>query len=464
MRVQEKKSDVDIRQIYKMLYSWHQANKHRSNLPPLLQKKYLNLIRELPEPEEACDADILFLCNEIHDGLMAWSRNEKIDHGDKIADLVEKITKKLGGALKIHSIAAKSKMARKYWPRIKLLENLLQLLTTEELRQLYIKYGEKPIISKAATKNFILRKVIEEIPSTHLFGDPKISYLLSLEFEGLYSFLKDYLLDLDKTDLEKICEDLGQIELPKKYKSKSKLISQLMQNVPLYIILGSNILKRKLRKEFKLIREIRKLESDIQNLARNLQKMEREEFEQLLHLEEMHRKFQESLKLQERELKTFLTMKASPQTMKFLEIFRKELISLGEPISPQKLCQVIEKTQDALQTNELIFILKGLEILLTHYFWKHVKNMEWLPDFQEFIHIIREEIPKIQILPNQAEIPTLRERVTRRLGISDSIFDNQLILAWKKGFVKLDVGAPIGRNNVKYLKYGQSEYFYVKLL
>jgi hypothetical protein len=93
-----------------------------------------------------------------------------------------------------------------------------------------------------------------------------------------------------------------------------------------------------------------------------------------------------------------------------------------------------------------------------------IKDMEWKPNFEEFLKAIKEEIPKIQILPNQAEIPTLRERVSQKLGISESIFDEQLIEAWKRGYVKLDVGAPIGRENVKYLKYGQSSFFYVKLL
>jgi len=464
MHSQRKTSDGDIRQLYRTIYSWHQTNKHKSQLPPQRQKKYLKLVHDLPEPEEASVADISFVCKEVDDGLMAWSCDEKIDHEGRIADLVEKIIEELGGHLQAHSVAAKSKLARKHWPKMKLLENLLQLLSAEELRQLYVQYHKEPTISKTAAKSFVLRKVIEEVPLTCLFGDSKVSSLLSVEFEELSAFFRNRLLDLDRSDLDKICQDFGKSELSKKYKSKSKLIDRLLQDIPVHMILGSNVLQRKLRKKAEPIREIRKIESAINDLIRTLQKMTQKESEHLSHVEDTYERLQESLRHQEEELKAFLGMKASPDAMKFLEIFRKELVSLGEPLSAKKLCESIERVRSQLQTDELSFTLKGLEILLAHYLWNKVKDMQWPPDFQEFIHIIREEIPKIQILPNQAEIPALRERVTQRLGISDSVFDSQLTQAWKKGFIKLDVGAPLGRNNVKYLKHKQSEYFYVKLL
>jgi len=458
-----KPSDLDIHQLYKKIYLWHQASKQKSQLPPRLRKKYLNLIRDLPAPEDASVADISFVCNEINDGLMTWSLNEKVEHESKMVDFSAKIIEKLGGRLQAHSIAAKSKLAWKYWPKMKLLEMLLQHFSAEELRQLYIQYRKEPTISKEAAKDFILRKLIEEIPITSLFGDPKVSSMLSMEFEQLRALFKAHLLSLDKPDLDKICDDLEQSELAKKYKSKSKLIDRLLQNIPLHRILDSNVLRRLLMRKPVLKREIKKLESAISTVDKDLQKLTEKEYEHFSHFVDIYEKLQRLLRQQQEELARFLRMKSSPDAMAFLEMFRKELVSLEKPLSPEKLCEIIEQVRSELQTDELSFTLKGLEIMLTLYFLNQIKTMQWQPDFQEFLHVIREEIPKIQILPNQAEIPALRERVIQRLGIDEATFDNLLIKAWKKGHVTLHVGAPIGRGEVKYLKYEQSQYFYVKL-
>jgi len=456
-------SGTDTRQLYKKIYLWHQTNKDKLKLPLQRRKKYLSLIDNLPGPEDASVADVAFVCNEVNDGLMAWSRDEKDERGTKIGDYAKKTIENLGGYFQAYRIAETSKLALKYWPKMSTLKKLLQHLSAEELRLLYIQYERAPRISKVPTKSFILRKIVEEIPSNRLFGNPKVSSMLSTDFEQLYSFFRTHILDLDKSDLDKICENVGQSGLAKKYKNKSRLVDKLFENVPVHKILESGVLQRKLREKPALKRDIRKIESAIKALSRDCEQMLRSDSESLQYVQKIQERLQQLIGQQE-ELTAFLGMKASPDTMAFLELFRRELVSLDEPLSPEKLFEIIERVQKKLNTDELSFILKGLEIMLSHYLLSQVKNMQWPPDFQEFVRIIREEIPKIQILPNQAEIPALRERVSQRLGISDSAFDDQLIQAWKKGYVKLEVGAPIGRGKVNYLKYGQSEYFYVKLL
>jgi len=82
-------------------------------------------------------ADIAFVCNEINDGLMAWSRDEKDEHGIKIADYARNAVEKLGGYLQAYHIAEKSKLAWKYWPRMSTLKSCCGI-SAEELRQLYL--------------------------------------------------------------------------------------------------------------------------------------------------------------------------------------------------------------------------------------------------------------------------------------------------------------------------------------
>lgn len=67
-------------------------------------------------------------------------------------------------------------------------------------------------------------------------------------------------------------------------------------------------------------------------------------------------------------------------------------------------------------------------------------------------------------MEDQAEIPTLRKHVCQRMGISDEIFDELLIDASEKDYVKLDVGRPIGEYDVKYLTTKDGlKFYYAKL-
>lgn len=458
-----KKPRLDVHQLYERIRSWHQKNKQKAQLSLNRQKKYLALIQNLPDSEDASVADICFVCSEIHDGLMAWSRDEKDKYGVRMAEYAEKAIEKLGGRLQAYQSAEKSKLAWKYWPKKSILMKLLHPLPTEELRRLYLLYQEKPKISEAATKKFILRKVMEEVPSDQLFGNPKVSSMLASDYEELYLFFKHRVLDLEKSDIEDICGDLRQKEIIKRYKSKAKRVDKLFENVPVSKILDSKVLQKKLKSKPSAKSDIRKIDSAIKALNVDIKQLRQKNSDLLPYVQEVEQKLRHIIRQQEK-FATLLDMEAALDVKSLLESLRKELVALGDPVSPDTLVKIIERVQNKLHIDRLSFTLKGLEIIVSLYILDQIKNMKWPPDFEEFMRIVREEIPNIQILPNQAEIPTLRERVSQRLGISNSTFDDQLVEAWKKGYVKLDVGAPIGRGNVKYLKYGKSEYFYVKLL
>lgn len=459
----ESYDNTDLRLLYERIYKWHKVNKHKSKLLTKLRNKYLDLVQDLPDPNDASVEDISFVCIDINDGKMAWSRDEKDDFGNKMVDYARQAIEKLGGNDLAFGLAEKSQLAWKYWPRMSTLHKVLRQLSAEDLRQLYTPYQKEPKISDKVTKSFILRKVLEGVPSDHLFRDLKVSSMLSADFEELCSFFKSRILSLNKSDIDRICDDLEQSALAKKYKSKEKLVEKLFEKIPVHKILRSRALQKKLNKKPTLKVDIRRIELAIKALSRDFKQLQKRDSESLRHIEDLQLRIQQ-LSRQQGELATFLSMKTSPDALALLENFRRELISLDKPMSPQKLCEVINKVKSQLNVDELSFTLKGLEILLSLYLLQQVKSLQWPSDFQEFISVVRQEIPKIQILPNQAEIPALRKRVTERLDLSDSVFDRQLVKAWKEGYVKLDVGAPIGRNNVKYLRVGQNEYFYVKLL
>ncbi|MEM2112125.1 MAG: hypothetical protein QXX08_09660, partial [Candidatus Bathyarchaeia archaeon] len=266
-----------------------------------------------------------------------------------------------------------------------------------------------------------------------------------------------------QNELAKLCEELGQAELVKKYKDKRKLLRQLFENVPIDNILQSKVVHKQLGAKTIFKPDVRKIETKINELSRDIEKLKGESSDTLSMIQSISRQLEQMFSMQ-KVITHSLSMKATPNEIELLKMLREEAISIDKSLSPEKFGQIINKALNQFQTDDLSLTLKGLELLFLHYFLTKIKDMRWKPDFEEFLKTIREEIPKIQILPNQAEIPMLREKVSQRLGISELTFDEQLIEAWKRGYVKLDVGAPIGRENVKYLKYGQSSFFYVKLL
>lgn len=454
--------EFDLTQLYERIYQWFQANEDKAKLPPQEKKKYLNLVRDLPVPEDASEADISFACYEVKNGLMKWACEEKDEYGVKIIDYVEKAIDKLGGDTKIFDLAEKSPLALKYWPIKTALKKALYSMSMEELKQLYASFPEaKPIVA-TPEKSFLVKKILESIPSEHLLRNKKLSLVLLSLFEQMHSFLEANILRFEQNEIIKICEELGQTELAKKYKDKRKILKKLLENVPLENILQSSIIQKQLSAKTAARYDFRKMETKINELRKEVEKLKAESSDILFTIQNMQEKLWQLIKEQE-EIISSLRMKRAPNDIELLKVLREEAISI-DTLSPEKLSEIRNKVLSRFNADELSLALKGLQLLLFHYFMTKIKDMEWKPNFEEFLKAIKEEIPKIQILPNQAEIPTLRERVSQKLGISESIFDEQLIEAWKRGYVKLDVGAPIGRENVKYLKYGQSSFFYVKLL
>jgi hypothetical protein len=459
----EKLLELSPSQIYERIYLWYQTNKDKSKLTSREKKKYLGIIRNLPSPEDASEADISFVCYEVTNGLMKWAAEEKDEYGIKMIDYAKKAMSKLGGDSKIFATAEKSRLAWKYWPIKTAITKALQSLSIEELKQLYASYSEAKTIAATPTQSFLIEKILKSVPSEHLLGHRKLSLVLTSDFEHLYSFFEASILRFDQNELAKLCEELGQAELVKKYKDKHKLLKQLFESVPLNNILQSKVIHKQLgtKKGFKS--DVRKIEKKINELSKDIEKLKGESLDTLSMIQSVSRQLEQMFVMQ-KEITPSLSMKAAPNEIELLKMMREEAISLDKSLSPEKLGQIINKALSQFQTDDLSLTLKGLELLFLHYFLTKIRDMQWKPDFEEFLKTIREEIPKIQILPNQAEIPMLREKVSQRLGISELTFDEQLIEAWKKGYVKLDVGAPIGREDVKYLKYGQSSFFYVKLL
>lgn len=453
----------ELLEIYEHLYAWHLANLSKFPVGLQFKKEYNRLIHDLPKPANATIADVAFVLNQMDEGLMKWSLTEIDPKGKKLAEYSENGIQMMGGLIRNRSIAEKSKIAWKYLPRMSALRRIIEQLSTQDLRRLFLEYHKGAIISEKPVRDILTDKILHEIPSEFLFNHPTVLSTMITDFALLDSFLKEYILSLDVSEIRDLYSELGMNAPSQEQKNKNKVVDQLLATTSLESVVESKNLRKWAKTKTKAERDLDELKSGFKTLCEHTDKLVRMNLDNKYEMEELKRTLRQLSKADE-QMEASFGMKSSPEAMALLQAMRKEMLSEDETPSPEKLIEIMEKTRVSLKTDEFSFLLRGIELMMTHYLLGQMRKMHWKIDPEEFMQVVREEIRKIQILPNQAEIPLLRERITQILGITDEVFDQHLLDAWKNGQVKLEIGAPIGRENVKYLKYGQTAFFYVKVL
>lgn len=346
---------------------------------------------------------------------------------------------------------------------------VLKSMSSADVRNLYYSLGLTPAIAEAASKDFVIGKIIEKTDVNNLLKDKEFIVRIMENYYMISTGLERTLDDFDRETIVEVYKELSKEALVEEEK-KLKIIERLIVEIPFDKIWKSKTLRKRITSQKLSKADLKRLSKEISSLNQGITEMWGKHQEKNVEsFNELENRIQhtimeiQQLSKQQEMLLGLLSMKDAPSASDFLESFRKELLALQDTLSPERLCELVEKSKSRLRTNDFAFTSRGLEIMLAYYLSTKIKKMEWPADFEEFVKTVQEEIPKIEILPNQAEIPTLRERVTSRLGISEGNFDKQLVQAWQKGYVSLHSGAPRGREEVKFLEYDGNKYFYVSL-
>jgi len=338
---------------------------------------------------------------------------------------------------------------------------LLQLLSLQELRELSLSFGEGKM-ARDATRKFMIERIAKAISDEDFLKNNSVVLSLLSKTGTIISCFWDWLGQLEKSDLKKISEEIGEKGLVTEDIPKSQILKQIMANIPLHELLKSKHLNALMKAKSVpkisakiLEKELRALETNISSFSNDVKFL----------LEEIAvvKKELADVSSVVQSLEKRVDIEKVPDIETFLQALYEEAISISE-MTPESFRGVSQRLQKKLGVDERTLIFKGMELLLTHYLLTQVKLLPWKPSLDEFLRIAKEEFEKVKITGDQAEIPTLRERVSKRMSISDQLFDELLIEAWKKDYVKLDVGAPIGEYNVKYLTTEEGrKFFYVKL-
>lgn len=163
-------------------------------------------------------------------------------------------------------------------------------------------------------------------------------------------------------------------------------------------------------------------------------------------------------------LESFKRMSNLGNAENLLLALRKEslnLISL-EQGSFDSIKESLKKTD----VSDIILLRDGLSIIVIDYLMKMTKEIDWEVSLDLFYRILSEEVSGIikGSMSTIVEIPQVRDKVCKRMGIKAEKFDHLLLKCFDIQWVNLEVGTPIGEIDVSWLDTGKNRFYYVKLL
>ena len=118
------------------------------------------------------------------------------------------------------------------------MKQLLQLLSSEELRELCLSSVEGRI-AKDANRRFMIERIVKAISDEDLLSNKAVVLSLLTKSGTIVSHFWNWFERLEKSDLKKICEDVGKKELVGLRMTKSQILERIMANIPLQDLLKS---------------------------------------------------------------------------------------------------------------------------------------------------------------------------------------------------------------------------------
>lgn len=342
------------------------------------------------------------------------------------------------------------------------LKLFLQLLKDEELEELYRSFGKKDAL-EGYSRAFIIKKIDRSIDLKTLLENDYAVRLLLDKMGDLVSLFEAYIRRLDIGDLTKMYRQFGKEKPLKEDMKKSEIVKDMFVNIPLLELMKSKLLRERLKPKYVSVSDIKTLRKEIESTKTNTERLSSNLGLISTRIASMDHDLK-GLSEKLESVEDLFNVGATPDLLSYLKAFYDEAVLMDERLSPESFQSVSQRLQEKLKIDQRTFMLKGIELLVAHYFLTRTKSLLWKPSLESFMKILKEEFEKVKMVGDQAEIPKLRTFVTRRMGISDVMFDHMLESAWKEDRVKLDVGAPIGEYDVKYLVTEDgNKFYYVKL-
>jgi len=348
-----------------------------------------------------------------------------------------------------------------------IIKKILSKLTQKELFILYHDYRKNKVkrLSISARKNFIINRITEELDFIEVFNYPPFYELVIDEINHLYKILYQIFDKINMEDYRLICNDLNKRELFDKSKTKKEIVDGLLNEMDLDDLWKSKNLRDRFNPKYITISDLDKINAAVKNLKDEFSRKEKIQNDMTYNkLDLIESNIEKILYAQKRTNKEIFEIieRKSRNYDAFYKKFFNAYIKTGGKITNDNIDLIIDTIKNDLNYDRASYLMNGLEAMITHYFYNAVSDMAYKPDRDVFWNTLNEEFKKVKLLHNRAEISELRNSVVARLNMKKKDFDEMLLNEWEKGNVRLDMGAPIGRQNVEYLvtKEG-TKYYYI---
>lgn len=209
-----------------------------------------------------------------------------------------------------------------------------------------------------------------------------------------------------------------------------------------------------------MVEEIRTLENRLLSIENLLKKQE----QQIVETNKLMCDMKNFVVLNNNQMKSDFENKFNlNNTEKLIFALRKESLNL-KSLNQESFGSIMENLN---QENilDIDLLRDGLAIVIVDYLMKLTKEMDWKISLDLFYKVLSEEVSEIKgSISTIVEIPKVREKVCRRMGIATEKFDSLLLKCFDVQWVNLEVGTPIGETDVAWLDTGKNRFYYVKLL
>jgi hypothetical protein len=339
-----------------------------------------------------------------------------------------------------------------------LVKRLLRLLSLDELKQIYAALGKTESL-EGASRGFVISKIQGAIETQDLVKNENAMALVLNRIEEPIAFVEELISRLERSDLVKIFEEITSEKLRKENAKISEITERLFNEVPIGKIIKNKRFQQRLKPKYVSISDIKSLRDGIELLKDRMNNVSND----IESLSESTKTTESSLKQIDEKLKSLNELfktEETPSLEDFLKVVYDASVSMGEKPAAESFRGLTKRLQEKLGIDERTYVLKGIELLVSYYMISEVKKLHWLPTSEDFIKTIRNEFETNGTFMGKKDIPTLRSRVTKKLGIAEDVFDDLLIKAWMNGQIELEAGAPIGEFSVKYLVTKEGQKFY----
>lgn len=283
--------------------------------------------------------------------------------------------------------------------------------------------------------------------------------------------IKESLNGITKPDLLKLTDELNINWRNKKETKKTEIIDILIKriekkelNEDILKAVMNKIVADKPKKEKITIKkpsiDAVELMDKIISISNKIELIEKQIRHDGEKIDTMERKISELTDLASIKLHYLDNLKTSSIEGLLKELYKQKLhIDYANPSS----FDLIRATLWKKGFDDISILKNGMLFIILNELSKSTKNLKWSDDIELFYRNIQNEFYKNPKKSDALPIYEIRNAVCNNMGIEKESFDRQLAICFKEGWVLLELGSPIGEENVERLTLGDKNYYYLRL-